>query len=209
MKRESADIVLFVLLAAFCVSMVLWAMAAGIRDQVAYALMVTLLLGFFFWYRARLGVPALVAAGLLVQQSFHMAGNFIRIGGVRLYDTRILPGVFEYDNFTHALGAFVVMLTLWYAVSPRLRFSASRPALALGIVVLVTAGVGTLVEIGELWAALNLGMMDRVGDYLNNAFDLVYNLLGAVLGALFILSRTWLAGSSVSRPRRGGAGARR
>lgn len=209
MVRDGDDVALYLLLALFCASMIAWSLLTGLPDQIGYSLMITCLLGVFFWYRARIGVPSFVAIALIVHQIFHMSGNFVYVRGVRLYDFWIIPGIFKYDNFTHLLGSCVIMLVFWYALSPRITFVTSHPALALFVMVLMTAGVGTIVEIGELWAVLHLGIADRVGDYVNNAFDLVFNMYGAILGAVIIYVRMSLDGSSVYRRRHGDAKVRR
>jgi hypothetical protein len=52
---------------------------------------------------------------------------------------------------------------------------------------LVTLGGGAVVEIAEFIGATVGGGLVNVGDYGNNALDLVANAIGAALGALVLL----------------------
>ena len=52
----------------------------------------------------------------------------------------------------------------------------------------VALGLGALYEIIELFGVSVLGNQE-VGDYMNNALDLVFDFLGAILGGLVISFR--------------------
>jgi uncharacterized membrane protein YjdF len=50
----------------------------------------------------------------------------------------------------------------------------------------IALGIGSLNEILELGAVVLLGAQEIVGDYFNNAMDLVFNQIGSVTAVFFI-----------------------
>jgi hypothetical protein len=48
-------------------------------------------------------------------------------------------------------------------------------------------GLGAFNKVIELGAVIFLGASGQVGDYLNNAIDLMYNLGGAVLACFYLM----------------------
>ena len=47
-------------------------------------------------------------------------------------------------------------------------------------------GTGALNEVLEFGAVILFGAAKQVGDYLNNALDLVFNLTGSIIACFFI-----------------------
>ena len=106
----------------------------------------------------------------------HIAGRTITIGETELYRTRLL--FVRTDKVVHAFNsmtgaAYVTML-----------FRREGPALSGWepfTVIMVTCGVGSFIEIVEYLGVLLLPVT-YVGNYANNAQDLIGNLFGATVG---------------------------
>jgi len=106
----------------------------------------------------------------------HIAGRTVTIGGTELYRTRLL--FVRTDKIVHAFNsmtgaAYVTML-----------FRREGPALGGWepfTVIMITCGVGAFIEIVEYLGVLLLPVT-YVGDYANNAQDLIGNLFGSTVG---------------------------
>lgn len=61
-----------------------------------------------------------------------------------------------------------------------------HPALFSLLLILIALGIGALNEILEFGAVVFLDAQEAVGDYFNNAADLVFNLIGSVIAVIFI-----------------------
>jgi uncharacterized membrane protein YjdF len=142
--------------------------------------------------RLRLGFTP----GLLWALSFwglvHMIGGLVPVpdgwptaGDQRVfYSWWIIPGRFKYDNPVHAYGFGLATWACWQALQSAT--GVRRPTFGLlTLCVLAGMGLGALNEVVEFLAVL-LVPETNVGGYENTAWDLVYNLLGAVTAALLI-----------------------
>ena len=114
-----------------------------------------------------------------------------------LYSLWLVPGRLKYDQVVHAYGFGVSALVCWECLRVRLRgLGDARPtAGVMALCALAAMGLGAANEIVE-FAATKLMRETNVGDYDNNATDLVFNAMGAVVVAGVI----WWRGR-VSRPR--------
>jgi hypothetical protein len=121
----------------------------------------------------------------------HMLGGNIQIDGVRLYDKIFLWGALRYDNIIHVTGSILATLVLnelfYFLVEKETIVNRRFYYFSL---FLMGLGVGLINEIVELMAVVLLNAQDGVGDYLNNAIDLVYNSIG-VIAAIIILDIDW------------------
>ena len=61
-----------------------------------------------------------------------------------------------------------------------------HPLIESYILITVACGIGAYNELVELFLVVFLNAGVAVGDYLNNAFDLVFNLFGAFIGTALI-----------------------
>jgi hypothetical protein len=139
---------------------------------------------------ARFSLPVLW--GISLVGLGNMIGGVVLVGGQPLYVAPFL-GSIPYDKFFHAAASFVMFFVAWAAVT---RFAGERPyrpGLIL-LTFLVALGGGAVVEIAEFVGSTVGGGMVNVGDYGNNALDLVANAIGAALGvvvlAAILASRT-------------------
>jgi len=123
--------------------------------------------------------------GVTLASLLHFLGGTLVINGKSLYSTMIfgLIGepfyVFKFDQFIHFYGYFVFGLFA-YAVIKKISTPGTNKLILGLIMVLVVNGVGALNEVQE-FCAFSLMNATGVGDYVNNALDLVFNLLGSIV----------------------------
>jgi len=148
-----------------------------------YALMVVVLSYIFFSYRDfEFSLPFFI--GFSIIGLLHVLGANIFIDGLRLYDHVFL--IFRYDNFVHFTSTIIASIIAYNMLYPHFadRYTA-YPVRYSYLIVAVALGMGAIVEIME-FSAVILVNAQGVGDYFNNAWDLVYNFLGAITGAVII-----------------------
>lgn len=133
---------------------------------------------------ARFSVPVLW--GISLVGLGNMLGGVILVDGQPLYVAPFL-GPLPYDKFFHAAAGLVMFFVAWAAVT---RWAGEQPHHG-GMVLttfLVTMGGGAVVEIAEFVGSVVGGGRVNVGDYGNNALDLVANATGAALGVAILLA---------------------
>jgi hypothetical protein len=125
---------------------------------------------------ARWPIHALWAASLVGLGN--MLGGVLLVNGNALYMAEVL-GPVRYDKVFHALAAGAMAILAWEAMK---RWSGGVHHLGgqLLLTWLVVMGGGAVVEIAELIGSTMSGVF--VGDYASNAFDLVANGAGALVG---------------------------
>jgi len=124
---------------------------------------------------------------LTLWAQLHLAGGGFLLGGEKLYGRILVPlvgdpyHIFRYDQLVHILGFGVCTLLAWHLLRPFLKKPDSPPRGGLAfLVVLAGLGFGAINEIVEFSSTVVLAKTG-VGDYVNNALDLVADLLGALL----------------------------
>lgn len=127
------------------------------------------------WSIGALWAASLVGLG-------NMLGGVLLIDGRPLYMTEVL-GPIMYDKVFHTLAGFGMTFLAWEAAH---RWAGKDPHHGgmLLLTWLVVMGGGAVVEMGELLGSQLSGV--SVGDYLNNALDLVANATGAAVAILVI-----------------------
>ncbi len=117
-----------------------------------------------------------------------LVGFFNMVGGVLLIDDRPLYvnqviGPLPYDKIFHAFAAFAFVAIAWEAAK---RWAGTDYHLGgmLILTFLTVQGGGAVVEIAELIGSSMSNV--SVGDYGNNALDLVANAVGAGIGVLLV-----------------------
>lgn len=108
----------------------------------------------------------------------NMLGGVVLVDGQPLYMAEVL-GPIRYDKVFHAVASGAMVIIAWEAMK---RWSGGVHHLGgqLLLTFLVVMGGGAVVEIAELIGA-SIGDVN-VGDYANNALDLVANGVGAAVG---------------------------
>ncbi len=177
------------ILVFIAVYMIVFAVIAAMRwnyEFLYYTMFLTAAIIILAHYYKRLNVTPGLMAGLALLGLMHVAGGNIYFDGMRLYDVRFI-GILGYDSVMHAFGAFMAAFVGYNIFYPHLDEKIKNNKILLGLlVVLVAMGVGAANEIIEFGAVVFLGAEKQVGDYLNNALDLVFNLAGAVTACICI-----------------------
>ena len=131
--------------------------------------------------------------GLTVWSALHLAGGGITFGEGRLYDVILIRlsktyPVLRYDQLVHVWGFGAATLVV-FSLLPGSPGKLVEHPVALGIVIVMAGlGIGALNEIVEF--AITLCVPESgVGGYMNTSLDLCADLLGAVLGLLYIRLR--------------------
>lgn len=128
--------------------------------------------------------------GLAIWAILHMLGGGIYLGETRLFEWILIPlsdryPIFRYDQLLHLCGYGIVTLLLYHLINPLLKPNFNHRNLLCIFLVLAGLGAGALYEIIEFFITVivpNTG----VGDYVNNALDLVFNFIGAILAVIYI-----------------------
>ncbi|HSO49366.1 MAG TPA: hypothetical protein VLS86_02365 [Acidimicrobiia bacterium] len=129
--------------------------------------------------------PLPVIWGIALVGLGNMIGGVILVDGQPLYVAPFI-GPVPYDKFFHGAASFVMFFVAWAAMT---RFAGAAPHFG-GLVLftfLATMGGGAVVEIAELIGSAAGGGRFNVGDYGNNALDLVSNAAGAAVGVIVLL----------------------
>lgn len=164
----------------------------GNAEFLLYIVVVIIFGGVTLFLRTQVGITMGVVWGLSVWGLLHMAGGLVpipetwpRLGeNVVLYNWWIIPNYLKYDHFVHGYGFFVATIVCWQALKSRLQNI--HPTFGvLTLCVLAGMGLGALNEIVEFMAVVYIPNTN-VGGYMNTGFDLISNLVGAVLAASFI-----------------------
>lgn len=132
--------------------------------------------------------PVMLGVGLSLMGLMHILGIYVYIGEVRLYEAHIVR--IGYDNIMHFFYSALFLFTAYHFLKPHLNGSIKKNPLYLSsLLVLITLGVGAINEIIELVLVVGFGAHQLVGDYMNNAVDLIANLFGALFAMSVILIR--------------------
>ena len=171
---------IFAYLIVFC----LIAIYIGNTEFIFYNLLLFVAFGFIYYYHKELQLTFPTFLALSILGFVHAAGGVIYWGETKLYDMYFW--IIRYDNLVHFYGSFVVVFLAYNLIKPYLiKKPIPRPYLAL-LLVKFTLGAGAVNEILEFTGVKFLNATG-VGDYINNARDNVFNLVGALTGSLAVL----------------------
>ncbi len=121
--------------------------------------------------------------------TLHLLGGIVYIKSVRLYDMILLQIIGEpffilkYDQLMHLYCYFVISIIIYFILKNHLK---NNPKLLLVFTTLSAVGIGVIYELTEFFAVIFLGAAIAVGDYMNNLLDFLFNVLGAIVGAIYI-----------------------
>lgn len=138
--------------------------------------------------------------GLSIWGLLHMAGGLIPLPEgwsyhgehAVLYSWWIVPETLKYDQVIHAYGFGLMTILCWHVLRTGLRRADGvelRPT--MGLMTLCAAagvGFGALNEVIEFVAVLTIPNTN-VGGYENTGWDLVANLVGAIVAVVLIRMR--------------------
>lgn len=122
----------------------------------------------------------------------HILGGAAYIRGVRLYDIILIPifngggefVILKYDQLIHAY-CYVVFAILVYFILKK-HFKKDQGKALVVFTILASVGIGLLNEVIEFGMVVFANAGEAVGGDYNTALDLVFNLVGAVIGAIWV-----------------------
>jgi len=153
-----------------------------------YTVVMSLLIILIVLYYKKLHLSTAIIFGLTLVGAMHLFGGNIQILGTRLYEFWLIPGIFKYDNLVHIIGTFVATFISYSLLNPHLDRELKHNKVLLSLIlILIASGIGAFHEILELLAVVFLGAAEQIGDYINNAVDLLFNFFGAVLASIYII----------------------
>ena len=151
---------------------------------------IILLFGFLILYtNKKVEYPNFLLWGLWLWALMHMAGGGVFIGGKKLYTLILIPlvgepyNIFRYDQLVHIFGFAFATYFMFVILKPSLK---EKRWVSLSIVIIMAGlGAGALNEIVEFLTTV-LIPETGVGGYINNALDLVSDIIGAIIAMFFI-----------------------
>jgi uncharacterized membrane protein YjdF len=153
------------------------------------AFMLILIILVVFHYR-RFELKTSTLFWLTLLGALHIFGGNVYIDSIRLYDFWLIPGILRYDNLVHIMGGLAATLVAYHLLYYRFHDKILNDKFMLALILLLMAcGVGAIYEVIELTAVLWFNAASKVGDYFNNAFDLLFNLIGAVVGCFYLIRK--------------------
>ncbi|MBP7951165.1 MAG: DUF2238 domain-containing protein [Verrucomicrobiales bacterium] len=188
------------------------ALLTGNQEFVIYVAVLLVLMPCLLAVHRRYPLPSELLWAFSLWGLLHMAGGLLPIpeswfregGHAVLYNWWILPKVLKFDQFVHAYGFGITTLLCWHLIACALRSADGTPVRpTVGMLALCVAagmGFGALNEVVE-FAATRVLPETNVGDYENTAWDLVFNLLGSLCAAAWIVRQSRSAASESHYPR--------
>ena len=153
-----------------------------------YTFIISILLFIIIKYYRKVKLTRYILLGLTILGALHIFGGNVFFVGTRLYEIWLIPSILRYDNFVHAFGSFVITFIVYSLLNRNISDNIHNNNFMLSLLLVsIAMGVGAFNEILEFMAVLFLGVQTQVGDYFNNALDLIFNLLGAIIACFFII----------------------
>lgn len=164
------------------------ALARGNVEFIYYTALMVLSISIILFIHRKMHFYPIVLMSLSLLGLLHLLGGNIYIGTTRLYDLYFLPGAIRYDNLVHMFGSSIMVMLAYALVTPILddKFELSRGYFIL-LLVLIGMGLGAINELVEFLAVLVFDVSQQVGDYTNTLLDLVFNTVGSIIMALFLV----------------------
>jgi putative membrane protein len=137
--------------------------------------------------------PGAARWGFAIWMLLHMLGGSLFINGKKLYDTVLINiigdpyFILKYDQFVHAFCYFVITLFV-YSLVVYISKSKILTKTSILIIILAGIGIGAINEMIEFATVVFLNSTG-VGGYTNNALDLFFNSIGAILSIFYIKNR--------------------
>lgn len=167
-----------------------YSLSMGNTEFVFYVVVMVVLAVMVMTVHWRVGFSTGLIWALSLWGMLHMAGGLVRVGPEKdvLYNLWLIGSSngkgLKFDQLVHAYGFGVATWAVWEAL--RVKLARRRPDIpTLTACVLAGCGLGAMNEIIE-FTATQIMPKTNVGDYANNAWDLVFNMAGCVIAACFI-----------------------
>ncbi len=157
-------------------------------EFVLYAGVVIAVFGWILYKQAAVQFDRTILWGLTGWALMHMAGGNVRINGEILYALQLIPVYLRYDQLVHVFGFGIGTLVCFHLLRPYLRDDAEKWWPLAILVVLLGLGLGAVNELVEFVAVVTIPKTN-VGGYENTLWDLVFDLIGAVLAVILLTYR--------------------
>ena len=170
--------------ATYLTGFLVYGLVAHRPSTVAYTLTVSTIILLVAELDSRVHFSRVVLWGLAAWGVLHLAGGLIPVGDGVLYNADLHVPTLHYDRLIHALGFGVATIAVWQSLRPHLAGHPEGRSVAV-IAALGGLGLGALNEVVE-FAVTHLSKDSNVGGYQNTGWDLVYNMLGCTVAAIFV-----------------------
>ena len=188
MRTHPHSLLLVLFNLAYVVAFTAYYVSIGNYEFLFYILILVMLVVATGLLHRKIGLGYPLLWSLSLWGLMHMAGGGLYIGGTKLYDLVLVPlwvaeefTILKFDQFVHLYLYYVVCFLLYRLVS---LYPVTLPGRLLWpLIALAATGIGALNEIAEL-ATVLLFQNTGVGNYHNNAWDIVFNTAGSVAGVL-------------------------
>jgi uncharacterized membrane protein len=179
---------------AYMVASVATSISQGNTEFIFYIVVMLVLIGVMTLVHRKVGLSTPLLWALSVWGMLHMAGGLVPVPAgwpydgehAVLYSLWLIPDYLKYDQIVHAYGFGITTWLCWHALSSGMqRGFGIRLQPTLGMLTLCAAagvGFGAFNEVIEFIAVLTMPNTN-VGGYINTGWDLVANLVGAVVAA--------------------------
>ncbi|MBT3397494.1 DUF2238 domain-containing protein [archaeon] len=158
-------------------------------EFIGYTVIVGLLFNAVLYANKHYNFPLLGIWLVAIWGVLHLFGGSIYIGGTRLYDLILInimgPPFFilKYDQFVHAFCYFAFAIIVYYMLKKHMK--PKQTVALITFTILAAAGIGMLNEVIEFGMVIYAGAAEAVGGYYNTALDMVFNFIGAIIGAFY------------------------
>ena len=186
-NQKTRDSLLFWLLVIIAISYVFLAVISNNYNLLFITFVVIIFIFTFKMIHKELHLTPHILIGLAIVIILHLLGLYVNIGGVRLYDFYLIENLIKYDNITHFFSTFLVAIAGYNLLKPHLDHKVEyNKFLFCFIIILLAMGLGAINELIEFGLVIFLGRAAEVGNYFNNAIDLLFNFFGAIIAGFFI-----------------------
>lgn len=189
-KLNKHILALIIFNAVYIIGFLIYYLTIGNFEFLWYLLVLTIISLVILFTLKKTKIDYLVLWLLSIWGLVHMVAGGFYINGHTLYATHLIPiidkggdyFIFKMDQLVHMYGVFTAALLI-YSLTKRYFVGKSGKFLPAFIAWIGSMGLGALNEVVEFIAFLSLSKTG-VGDLYNTGFDLIFNLLGAFIGAL-------------------------
>jgi|TARA_B100002003_G_C13830299_1_gene408141 putative membrane protein len=183
--------ILSYLMGAFLIVFLGYFILQGNYEFSGYSLIAGILFYVLIWANKYYDIPLTALWLIAIWIILHMLGGSVYIGGTKLYDlllVNLFNGggefmILKYDQLIHAYCYIAIASVIYFMLKKHMKKGQDNALIVFTI--LAAIGVGLLNEVIEFAMVVFADAGEAVGGYYNTALDLVFNLIGAILGAFF------------------------
>jgi len=187
MKKNLKPLIIFIY--TFLLAFIIYFFSVSNYEFIGY----TIVVGFLFYFLLRLdktyNFPVYSLWLFIGWVIMHMFGGGLYVKGEKLYALVLINligdpfFILRYDRFIHAYCYFAFSILIYYILKKHIK---GKDSVLLIFTILSAIGIGLLNEVIEFGMVIFADAGQAVGGYYNTALDVVFNLIGAILGTLFV-----------------------